>query len=340
MTATKTAPTESTSKRTEAPGVTKRSSSYFIDPAKITRRDGWNPRFDFGEIDDLADSLVENGMLNPIRVKRIGGDDPRSKDGFLFELIDGDRRFSAIEVLLKKHHGDLSKVANSRGEHTLAEGVPAHIVSKDQDDKTSFIQMFVANEGKDFLPLEEAAAYKRMKDPVEEGGFGMTIKEICKAVGRREMHVTEILALAIADESVKEAVAKGEIGKTQAKQIAKHARGDKETQKQLTATAKRANKGDKAAKQMLEKGLDASRRKKAAKHGKSLKIRALDDTALSELGAKVHKTIQKRMKEAGKPEDFDIRAWVEKDDKLALAATFGALEALKAAAGMKIDLNF
>lgn len=339
MTATKSAPTESAASRKEAAGVTKRSSSYFIDPKTITRREGWNPRFDFGDLEDLGSSIVENGLLNPIRVKRLSATDERSKT-FVFELIDGDRRFSAIELLLKKHHGDLAKLANSHGEHMLADGIPAHIVSKDQDDKTSFIQMFVANEGKDFLPLEEAAAYKRMHDPVAEGGFGMTIKEICKAVGRREMHVTEILALAVASPELKEAVANGDVGKTQAKQIAKHARGDAEAQKKLTAAAKRANKGDKNAKKELEEGLDTSRRAKAAKHGKVLKMRALSDEELAKLGQKVHAHLMKALKHANKPEDFDLASFVEKDDKLALAATYGALEALKAAAGMKIKLDF
>lgn len=341
MNANQNAPTE-TVKRAEAPGVTKRSSSYFIDPTKITRREGWNPRFDFGEIEDLADSLAENGMLNPIRVKRIPADDDRAKKGFLFELIDGDRRLSAIQHLMSK--STLSRFP------ALVDGIPAHIVDKTQDDKTSFIQMFVANEGKDFLPLEEAAAYKRMHDPEDQGGFGMTIHEICRAVGRKQMHVVETLALAVADPELRAAVANGEVGKTQAKKIAATARGDSEAQRQLTRVAKEAKKGSKAAKQALDKGLDATRRAKAAKRGKTLKIRALDDTALSEQGAKVHQHLLKVLKNAGKTEwvnkdlgalDADaIRTWVEKDDKLALAATFGALEALKAAAGMKVDLNF
>jgi hypothetical protein len=268
--------------------------------------------------------------------------DESVKKGKIFELIDGDRRFTAIEHLMKKH-GSLDKFPQLQG------GVPAHIVSKDQDDRTSFIQMFVANEGKDFLPLEEAAAYKRMHDPVDQGGFGMTVKEICKAVGRREMHVVETLALAIADPALKEAVANGEVGKTQAKKIAAVARGDGETQKKLTAAAKEAKKGSKAAKQMLEKGLDAKRREKAAKTGKTLKIRALSDDDLAKLGQSVAKHLVQCLKGAGKAswnleaggvDAKAVRDWIEKDDKLSLAATFGALEALKAAAGMKTDLNF
>lgn len=314
--------------RKEAPGVTKRSSSYFIDPKTVTRREGWNPRFDFGEIEDLAASLVENGMLNPIRVKRLA----EPKDGKVFELIDGDRRFTAVESLMKD--GELSRFP------TLADGIPAHIVGKDQDDKTSFIQMFVANEGKDFLPLEEAVAYKRMHDSVEEGGFGMTIHEICKAVGRKQMHVVNTLALAVADSELRDAVASGEVGRTVAKEIASTARGDTEKQKELTKLAKQAGKGDKAAKATLKRGIQQTKQAKAAKRGKTLKMRALDDAGLSALGEAQQKHVLKLLKQAGKPEDFDLRTFVEKDDKMALAAAFGALEALKAAAGMKTNLKF
>ena len=37
-------------------------------------------------------------------------------------------------------------------------------------------------------------------------------------------------------------------------------------------------------------------------------------------------------------EDFDMAKWVSEDDKLAAAFTFGALQALKVAAGVK-DIN-
>jgi ParB/RepB/Spo0J family partition protein len=305
------------------PGIVKRSSAYYADPATIGRREDWNPRFDFGEMEELAQSIRENGLLNPLRVKRI-----TPANGKVFELIDGDRRLTAIEEFLLKGGKAFTDIPS------IAEGIPVVIVDKAQDDVTSLIQMFVANTGKNFLPMEEAVAYQKMRDA------GMTVKAICKAVGRKEMHVSEIMALLEADDEVKEAATSGEIGKTQAKQIAKHAKGDKEAQKTLTAAAKAANKGDKEAKKTLDKGLDAARRAKAAKKGKALKIRALDDSELSKIGALLASTMADRMKEAGKPLDFDLQTWVTQDDKLALAATYGALQALKAAAGMKVELTF
>ncbi|MCX8502353.1 MAG: ParB N-terminal domain-containing protein, partial [Alphaproteobacteria bacterium] len=184
---------------TQAPGVLKRTSAYFIDPHAVVRKPGFNPRFDFGEIDALATSIRANGVLNAIRVKRM---DP-TPEGYLFELIDGDRRLTAIESILEKD-ADAFK-----------EGVPAIIVDRAQDDITSLIQMFEANSGKMFVPLEEAFAYKRMRDA------GMTLAQIESAVGRKVPHIADMLTLLNADDSVKEAVTDGTIGKQMAKTIAK-----------------------------------------------------------------------------------------------------------------------
>lgn len=302
----------------QAPGILKRSSSYFADPSCITRKPGFNPRFDFGEIEELAKSIKANGLLQPLRIKRLVGEEI-TQLGKLFVLIDGDRRLTAIELLIKKGH-------------EFPEGVPAVIVDKDQTELTSLIQMFEANTGKAFLPLEEAAAYKRMKDA------GMTVAKICASVGRKQVHVISSLALLEADGELQTAVKDKSINSTTAKKIAVHARGDKAKQKELVAQAKAVGK-DKGKKKELDKAIDDSRRSKAAKTGKVLKMRALSDDELSNLGSGLAAKMADRMKEAGKSLDFDVRGWVAKDEALALAFTFGALEALKAAAGVKIDLD-
>lgn len=306
------------SKSSNPAGVLKRSNAYFIDPTRVTRREGWNPRFDFGEIEVLAAQIKSvkagdestGGLLNPIRVKRIVGNPAAD-----FELIDGDRRLTAVEHLMKK------------GE-VFASGIPAVIVDKAQDDITSLTQMFLANEGKKFLPMEEAIAYQRMRDA------GMTLKDICAAVGRKQVHVTEILNLLEADDSVKEAASKGEIGKTMAKQIATAAKGDKEAQKKLVEEAKEAAaKGDKTAQRAVKRKVDTARVEKAAKKGKVLKIRALSDAELSDIGAGMAQHLAQILENMGISIEEDLVEMIKKDPKMVMAYTTGALDALKVAAG-------
>jgi ParB/RepB/Spo0J family partition protein len=300
-----------------APGIALRTSAYRAIVSSITRREGWNPRFDFGEIEELAKSIKVNGLLNPLRVKRIAG--AAKTDALQFELIDGDRRLTALEQLVKAGV-------------EFPEGVPVIIVDKAQDDLTSLFQMFEANTGKNFLPLEEAAAYQRMRDA------GLTIKQICERVSRKQVHVVATLALITADADVQDAVKDGTVNSTTAKKIAQHARGDKAKQKELVAQAKQVGK-DKTKKAALDKEIDATRRAKAAKTGKVLKMRALSDVELSKIGEELALSMASKLRDASKTLDFDLRTWVSQDDALALAFTFGALEALKAAAGMSITLD-
>lgn len=301
-------------------GVLKRTTAFHVDPTKIKRRDGWNPRFDFGEIEHLADSLVTTGMLNPIRIKRLEKPD---ENGFIFELVDGDRRLTAIELLIKK-----GKYAEA-----FPEGIPAIIVDKAQDDLTSTIQMFTANTGKPFLPLEQAAAFKRMRDGK------MTIKQIEKATGCSDNTINAALALLESTDELQDAVRTGKIKSTQAAEIAVYARGDKDKQKELTAQAVAAGK-DKTKQREVKAALDKQRRAKAQKKGKTLKIRALDDKQLGELGETMAEGLRKLLEEAGMPFDTDLNEWLQGDLELRIAASVGALEALKKAAGANVNINF
>ncbi len=303
-----------------------RPSAYnLLDPKAIKRREGFNPRFDFGEIKELAKSIrvqatehaVPGGLLQPLRVKRAG-------DGF--ELIDGDRRMTAIELLM-----DMAAKGDVDG-YSFSEGVPAFTVDKGQDDVTSLIQMFEANTGKAFLPLEEAAAYKRMQEA------GMTIEQIGKNVQRAHVHIVATLALLDADDSLKDAVKSKKIGGTMAKKIATAARGNKAKQAELTKEAVEAG-SDKKKKRVVLGKVEQVRAAKAAAKGKTIKMRALNDDQLSEMGEKLAKHLVAVMKEAKVEGDRDLAKWIHADEQLVVAFTFGALQALKAAAGVKVELE-
>lgn len=333
-----------------AAGVLKRSRVSFIDPRLLVIDPEWNNRFDMGDIEELADSIKyqlerdpeSGGLLHHIGVRRLSKGDPLrfatnplDKKGEELEkefaVSFGHRRSMAIWHLLSK--GVVFPV-----------GVPADMQEKGMSVADAIVQLFVENNAtKPLLPVEEAAALKRLHDElVNDPSIKKAdiYKVIGKKVGRSDIYVWETMQLLGADEEVKEAVTKGEIGATAARQIAIHAKGDKSKQKELVAAAKQAKKGDKSAKAALKKGLDDSRRAKHASKGRQLKIRALNDAELSALGATLAASMAKKLTDANKPLDFDLRKWVASDDKLALAAAFGALEALKAAAGMKINLDF
>lgn len=300
-------------------GVVKRTNQFFVDPRKVKRREGWNPRFDMGEIAHLAMSIRSlkardpstGGLLNDIRVKKLG-------DGY-FELVDGDRRMTAIEQLMKE------------GED-FSGGVPAKLEAKDAEDLELLIRMFTANTGKAFLPLEQAHAFQRMK----EGG--MTLKEIEIATGCSDNTIVGALALLTADDSVVDAVKNGAIRGGLAKSIAVNARGDKAKQKELVAEAVAAGK-DKKKMAAVKTKVDDARRAKAAKKGLKLKMRALTDAQLSSIGSKMSDVLLGQMAELGLPADCDLVEWLKAADlDQRVGYTFGVLQGLKAAAGVTVPL--
>lgn len=310
-----------TSSIKDNPNVVRRTNQFFIDPKSIDRREGWNPRFDYGEIEELAESIrsmkfadpSSGGLLNDIRVKR-------KADG-RFELVDGDRRMTAIESLLKK------------GE-TFPLGIPAKVEKADADDTELLIRMFTANTGKQFLPMEQAVAFKRMKDA------GMTLKDIEQRTGASDNTIVGALALLDADDSLKNAVTTGKLKGTIAKSIAVNARGDKAKQAELTKEAVEAGK-DKKKVAAVKSKIDDARRAKAAKTkpGLKLKMRALTNDQLKALGTKMGEHLATQLETLGMAFDSDLVQWLKDgDNELRLAYTFGVLQALKASAGVVVPL--
>lgn len=280
-------------------GCIKRGELLFADPSNIVRRKGWNTRFDFGDLSDIT--IGEHGFHKhkPLLVKR-------NAEG-LFEIVDGERRFTKIEKMIKAGH-------------VFEDGIPIVLAEKDMDDLSGTVYMLTSNNGKAFLPLEEAAAYKRLVDG------GMKTKEIAKQVGRSEGHVKWTLELLNADSSVQDAVQKGEIAATTAKTIATKAKGNTAKQKELVALAKSGKAGAVAAKKAAQQ---------IVKNPKRKKVHVAKPLTAGELDAhldKLRKQFDKALKATGMGAD-GLRSWVQGDDGLALAFAYGALQAMEAAGG-------
>ena len=80
-----------------------------------------NPRktFDETELNELAQSIEANGLIQPVTVRKINGE-----DGKKYEIVCGERRFRAVTLL---------------GKETI------QAVVKDLDDKQAFACMVIEN---------------------------------------------------------------------------------------------------------------------------------------------------------------------------------------------------
>ncbi|MGW5876601.1 ParB/RepB/Spo0J family partition protein [Nocardiopsis terrae] len=129
-----------------------------------------NPRqprthFDEEALEELRDSIVEVGLLQPIVVRKLEG---RGEDRY--ELIMGERRFRASKL------ADLDRI-------------PA-IVRRTDDDELLREALLENLHRQQLNPLEEAAAYQQMLDD-----FDTTQEELAQRVGKSRSHVSNTLRL-------------------------------------------------------------------------------------------------------------------------------------------------
>jgi ParB family chromosome partitioning protein len=121
-------------------------------------------RFAEAELDGLAQSIREKGVLQPVLVR------PVADDAEMFELVAGERRWRA---------------AQRAGLHEI----PA-IVRAFADSEAVEVALVENLQREDLSPLEEAEAYKRL---VSE--FGRTQMSLAEAVGKSRSHIANTLRL-------------------------------------------------------------------------------------------------------------------------------------------------
>lgn len=133
-------------------------------PLKNIRPNPHQPRREFDEerLEELASSIKEHGLIQPITVRYIG--EKR------FELISGERRLRA------------SKLAG-------IEELPAYVREVNDEEVISFA--LIENiQREDLNPIEVALGYKRLIDEV-----GYTQAEVAKKVGKNRSTIANMLRL-------------------------------------------------------------------------------------------------------------------------------------------------
>jgi len=146
----------------------------------------YQPRRHFDEraLQELADSIRENGVLQPVLVRR------RGPDGY--ELIVGERRLRACRMV---------------GLATI----PA--IVRECSDRDMLLMALIENvQRHDVNPVEQAMAYARMQEE-----FGFTHEEIARRVGKSRTAVSNTLRLLTLSPDVLRALEAGKIGEGHAR---------------------------------------------------------------------------------------------------------------------------
>lgn len=149
----------------------------------------FQPRFKFHEqaITELAESIKEHGVIQPILVRRLGDK---------YEIIAGERRYKA------------SLLAGKRT-------IPA-IVS-DLNDKDSAEVALIENvQRQDLTPIEEAVSYRKILDM----GY-LTQEQLAEKLGKTQSTISNKLRLLNLDDDVQEALLDEKISERHARSLLK-----------------------------------------------------------------------------------------------------------------------
>ena len=144
-----------------------------IDPSSLQPRSV----FDEAKLDELAQSILTNGVVQPVLLRRKGA---------RFELIAGERRWrAALRAGLTQ--------------------IPA-VLRNVSDDKVLEIALIENIQREDLNPIEEARAYKKLIETL-----GLTQESVAERVGRDRSYVTNYLRLLRLPDDIQELVQSGRL---------------------------------------------------------------------------------------------------------------------------------
>ena len=201
------------------------------------------PRKDFDEtaLSELADSIAQHGLIQPIVVK------PTAQGRY--SIIAGERRWRACRM------AGLNEVP---------------VIIKDADDQTLMEIALIENlQREDLNAVEEALGYRSLID-----SFGLTQDEVAKKMGKSRSAVTNALRLLALNDAELEALRRGTI-------TAGHARAllscdDEEARAKMLLAA-----ADGASVRELERLAAAAKKKPAAKKAETKKPTFYSEVELS-----------------------------------------------------------
>ena len=149
-------------------------------PLEFLQRGKYQPRIDFDEaaLQELADSIKAQGVMQPIVVRSIGAE--------RYEIVAGERRWRASQL-------------------AALDTIPA--IVRDISDETAIAMALIENIQRENLnPLEEARALKRLQTE-----FDLSQQEVATAVGKSRPVIANLMRLLSLEREVSEMLEHGRI---------------------------------------------------------------------------------------------------------------------------------
>lgn len=149
-------------------------------PVEFLQRGQYQPRREFNSdsLQELADSIASQGLIQPIVVRGIGQDK--------YEIIAGERRWRAAQL-------------------AGLDEIPAMV--RDISDQATIAMALIENiQREDLNAIEESQALIRLQDE-----FNLTQQQVAEAVGKSRSAVTNLMRLAALQQLVQQQLERGDI---------------------------------------------------------------------------------------------------------------------------------
>ncbi len=149
-------------------------------PLDLIQRGKYQPRRDMDAtaLEELAQSIKAQGVMQPIVVRPIGGG--------RFEIVAGERRWRASQ-------------------QAGVEKIPAMV--RELPDEAAIAMALIENiQREDLNPIEEAMALQRLQQE-----FQLTQQQVAEAVGKSRVTITNLLRLIALPEEVKTLLSHGDL---------------------------------------------------------------------------------------------------------------------------------
>lgn len=212
------------------------------------------PRKNFNKekLEDLAESIKENGVIQPVVVR---------KKGSSYELVAGERRWRASRIAGMKQ-------------------IPCLI--RNFDEKQNMIVAIIENmQREDLDPIEEAAGLREMVNR-----FGFTQSQVSKSLGKSRAYIANSMRLLKLPPEVQDMISKGQLSAAHGRTIINIE--DKEKQKAVANKIIKDGLSVRATERLAEKIKDDARpERRKTKPTKSPDLAAAESELRTITGTKV-----------------------------------------------------
>ncbi len=141
----------------------------------------YQPRSEFDQttLDELKKSILQNGLIQPITVRRI--------ENKHYELISGERRLRACKEIGYRE-------------------IPAYIIEVQTKEAMVALSLIENLQREDLNPIEVAISYKRLIDEC-----GLSQEEVAEKVGKERSTITNTIRLLKLPDKIQNGILKNEI---------------------------------------------------------------------------------------------------------------------------------